>query len=57
MSIFLIPSGGRGITVGPILNQEGYSDMFFDNEGGPNFLFRNNRDGTFTDVAAQKGKN
>lgn len=41
--------------VGPILSQT-LPDIFCDNEYSPNFLFRNNGDGTFTDVAAQAGK-
>merc|ERR1711971_816596 len=43
-------TGGRGVTVGPILTNR--SDIFCDNERGANFLFQNNLDGTFTDVAA-----
>ncbi|TNN75269.1 Cartilage acidic protein 1 [Liparis tanakae] len=46
--------GGRGVVVGPIVSQT-LSDVFCDNEYGPNFLFRNNGDGTFTDVAQQAG--
>ncbi|KTG47476.1 hypothetical protein cypCar_00020317 [Cyprinus carpio] len=45
---------GRGVVVGPILSQT-LPDIFCDNEYSPNFLFRNNGDGTFTDVAAQAG--
>ncbi|XP_030628269.1 cartilage acidic protein 1 [Chanos chanos] len=45
-------TGGRGVAVGPILSRT-LSDIFCDNEYGPNFLYRNNGDGTFTDVAAQ----
>ncbi len=41
--------------VGPIVSQS-LSDVFCDNEYGPNFLFRNNGDGTFTDVAQQSGE-
>lgn len=41
--------------VGPIVSQT-LSDVFCDNEYGPNFLFKNNGDGTFTDVAQQAGK-
>lgn len=41
--------------VGPIISQT-LSDVFCDNEYGPNFLFRNNGNGTFTDVAQQAGK-
>lgn len=48
-------AGGRGVVVGPIVSQS-LSDVFCDNEYGPNFLFRNNGDGTFTDVAQQAGK-
>ncbi|CAB1429205.1 unnamed protein product [Pleuronectes platessa] len=47
-------TGGRGVVVGPIVSQT-LSDVFCDNEYGPNFLFRNNGDGTFTDVAQQAG--
>lgn len=46
--------GGRGVVVGPILSQS-RSDVFCDNENGPNFLFQNNGDGTFVDVAKQAG--
>lgn len=41
--------------VGPIVSQT-RSDVFCDNEYGSNFLFRNNGDGTFTDVAQQAGE-
>lgn len=41
--------------VGPILSQT-LPDIFCDNEYSPNFLFRNNGDGTFTDVAVQAGE-
>uniref|UniRef100_A0A672J8M7 Cartilage acidic protein 1-like n=1 Tax=Salarias fasciatus TaxID=181472 RepID=A0A672J8M7_SALFA len=49
-------TGGRGVVVGPILS-ESRSDVFCDNEHGPNFLFKNsgNGDGTFVDVARQAG--
>ncbi|KAJ8001545.1 hypothetical protein DPEC_G00170600 [Dallia pectoralis] len=47
-------TGGRGVVVGPILSQS-CSDVFCDNENGPNFLFRNNGDGTFTDMARRAG--
>ncbi|XP_051559841.1 cartilage acidic protein 1-like isoform X2 [Myxocyprinus asiaticus] len=47
-------TGGRGVIVGPILSQT-RSDIFCDNENGPNFLFQNNGDGTFKDVAAEAG--
>ncbi|KAM7418779.1 hypothetical protein PAMA_016081 [Pampus argenteus] len=47
-------TGGRGVVVGPILSQR-RSDVFCDNENGPNFLFKNNGDGTFVDMARQAG--
>ncbi|XP_068585041.1 cartilage acidic protein 1a [Cebidichthys violaceus] len=47
-------TGGRGVVVGPILS-ESRSDVFCDNENGPNFLFKNNGDGTFVDVAKKSG--
>lgn len=47
-------TGGRGVVVGPILSQS-RSDVFCDNENGPNFLFKNNGDGTFVDVAKKAG--
>lgn len=47
-------TGGRGVVVGPILS-EFRSDVFCDNENGPNFLFKNKRDGTFEDVASTAG--
>jgi len=55
-------TGGRGIAVGPILQDDGKLDVFFDNEGnsrrgnsGANFLFKNKGDGSFQDVAAETG--
>lgn len=48
-------TGGRGVTVGPILSKDGRSDIFCVNEHGPNFLFKNNGNGKFTDVAAESG--
>lgn len=47
-------TGGRGVVVGPILSQW-RSDVFCDNENGPNFLFKNNGDGTFVDMAKEAG--
>ncbi|XP_073328125.1 cartilage acidic protein 1a isoform X2 [Pagrus major] len=47
-------TGGRGVVVGPILS-ESRSDVFCDNENGYNFLFKNNGDGTFVDMARQAG--
>ncbi|MBM3782856.1 MAG: CRTAC1 family protein [Acidobacteria bacterium] len=36
-------------------NNDGYSDLFVANDTQPNKLYRNNRNGTFTDVAVQAG--
>ncbi|XP_069835015.1 cartilage acidic protein 1 isoform X1 [Dendropsophus ebraccatus] len=47
-------TGGRGVVVGPILNSAA-SDIFCDNENGPNFLFQNKGDGTFVDMATSAG--
>ncbi|XP_057698901.1 cartilage acidic protein 1a [Corythoichthys intestinalis] len=47
-------TGGRGVVVGPILSDTS-SDVFCDNENGPNFLFKNNQNGTFVDVAKKSG--
>ncbi|XP_030060655.1 cartilage acidic protein 1 [Microcaecilia unicolor] len=47
-------TGGRGVAVGPILSSSS-SDIFCDNENGPNFLFHNKGDGTFVDMAASAG--
>lgn len=44
------------MVVGPILSQT-RSDVFCDNENGPNFLFKNNGDGTFVDMARKAGEN
>ena len=56
-----ITTGGRGITVGPIVGTDGRSDIFFDNEGGSrrndprNALFVNDGNGRFTNVAESVG--
>jgi len=44
-------TGGRGVTVGPIVSN--YSDIFCDNERGPNFLFKNDGNGNFKEIAQQ----
>ncbi|XP_019630317.1 PREDICTED: cartilage acidic protein 1-like [Branchiostoma belcheri] len=48
-------TGGRGVTVGPIVNERNMSDIFCGNERGPNFLFENQGDGTFQDMAERAG--
>nr|BAC27817.1 unnamed protein product [Mus musculus] len=47
-------TAGRGVSVGPILSSSA-SDIFCDNENGPNFLFHNQGNGTFVDTAASAG--
>ncbi|MGA7157488.1 MAG: FG-GAP-like repeat-containing protein [Acidobacteriaceae bacterium] len=36
-------------------DKDGYPDFYLSNYAGPNFLYHNNHDGTFTDVARQAG--
>ena len=36
-------------------NNDGYPDIFVANDAVPDFLYRNNKDGTFTDVAITAG--
>ena len=36
-------------------NNDGYPDIFVANDAVPDFLYRNNKDGTFTDVAVPAG--
>jgi hypothetical protein len=51
-------TGGRGLTGGPLNPGKDYTDtpgmdVFMNNERGCNFLFRNQGDGTFTEVRAR----
>ena len=46
-------TGGRGVVAAPFFG--GDVDLLAINERGPNLLFRNNGDGTFTDVASDFG--
>src|SRR5712692_8246803 len=52
----MFTAGGAAVAVGDYDN-DGYEDLFItDSENGrPNHLFHNNRDGTFTDVAQEAG--
>ena len=45
---------GGGVAAGDY-DGDGYLDLYATNSAGPNALFRNNGDGTFTDVAAAAG--
>jgi FG-GAP-like repeat/PPIC-type PPIASE domain/ASPIC and UnbV len=44
----------KGVTAADYDN-DGYMDFYVSNIGGPNFLYHNNHNGTFTDVAKQAG--
>jgi hypothetical protein len=46
-------TGGRSLLSLPLVSDR--MDIFAGNENGANFLFRNNGDGTFTNVAAEAG--
>src|SRR5215471_3175244 len=45
---------GCGVAVADF-NQDGHDDVYFVNQSGPNKLYRNNGDGTFTDVTKKAG--
>ena len=47
----LLPGRSLGVAVCDY-NNDGWPDILVANDGDPNFLFRNNKNGTFTDVAA-----
>lgn len=49
-----IPSKGLGIAVNDF-DRDGWPDIAIANDSFPEQLFRNNRDGTFTDIAEQSG--
>ena len=47
---------GKGLgTLFTDYNTDGYPDIFVANDAVPDFLYRNNRDGTFTEVAITAG--
>jgi hypothetical protein len=47
-------AGTIGLAVGDI-DDDGWLDVFFHGRSGPNRLYRNDGDGTFTDIAASAG--
>jgi hypothetical protein len=48
------PSNGLGIVTFDY-DDDGWQDIFISNDAQPNSLFRNNRDGTFTEVGYEAG--
>jgi hypothetical protein len=50
------PSGRFGMSVAWCdVNDDGHVDLYVANDTGPNFLYRNNGNGTFTDVGLSSG--
>jgi enediyne biosynthesis protein E4 len=49
-----VPAKGLGIAINDF-DRDGWPDIVVANDSFPQQLFRNNRDGTFTDVAAELG--
>ena len=45
---------GLGVAVGDV-DDDGWPDVFVANDAMPNFLFRNQRDGTFTEIGGLSG--
>ncbi len=50
------PGNGKGVAFADIDN-DGDWDLYVSNKGGANRLYRNNGDGTFTDITAEAGDN
>ena len=50
------PEESKGLGVGELdYDKDGWPDIYVANDGERNFLFRNNRDGTFSEVAVRSG--
>jgi len=52
--IGLSASSGLGVVTFDF-DHDGWQDIFIANDGNPNFLFHNNRDGTFSEIALMAG--
>ena len=50
-----LSTGGRGLLALPLLPDSTRPDIFVGNEGGANFLFRNQGDGTFEEIGQPMG--
>lgn len=46
-------TGGRAVLIAPLVSD--LTDIFLNNENGPNYLFKNNGDGTFSEIADEVG--
>ena len=52
----LRPEEGKGLGADELdYNHDGWPDLYVANDGERNFLFRNNQDGTFSEVATRSG--
>jgi enediyne biosynthesis protein E4 len=50
------PEGRYGLTAVWIdFDRDGWPDLFVANDSGPNFLYKNNRDGTFSEIGLAAG--
>ena len=52
--VYTVDGRGLGVSCGDY-NDDGYVDIYVANDRCPNFLYRNNGDGTFTNVALMAG--
>ncbi len=51
-----LPRAGKGLGVVELdYNQDNWPDVYVANDGQPNFLFKNNQDGTFSEIGVTSG--